>query len=87
MDIVRAVVQDVRNGRHGPFVVATASGFKGSITFSLQSSVWQERQQPEQGSIVLLSDLQLKRAGWRAMCGRFVRPSDQNQHQALSKEI
>jgi len=76
-DMVQAVVQKIdSDGRHGPYAVATAEGL-GSITFSLEGSVWNEEDVPEPGEIVLLSKLRKKRAGWRAMFGRRYRPSDE----------
>jgi len=75
MEGITAVVQDViQNGRHGPYAVATSDGIEGSITFSLKPGVWQEKVVPEPGISVILSDLQKKRAGWRALCGRFQTP-------------
>ena len=68
---VIAVIQKVcLNGRHGPYVIATAEGLSGSITFSLESSVWKEDERPELGEFVVLSKLRKKRAGWKAMSGR-----------------
>lgn len=78
METVTAVVERlVLNGKHGPYAVASAKGIQGAITFSLEPSVWHEQSNPELGTLVILSDLRLKRAGWRAYSGRFVRPSDQ----------
>lgn len=85
MEAVTAIVQDVvRRGRHGPYAVATSDKIGGSITFSLDSNVWQEQAVPEPGTHVYLTDLRKKRAGWRALSGRFTRPSD--EHQQPSKE-
>jgi hypothetical protein len=70
------VVQKVvRNGQHGPYAVAN-DDLLGSVTFSLTSDVWQEKRFPEAGSEVVLEDFQKKRAGWRAMSARFLRPKD-----------
>ena len=78
METVIAVVQRlVLDGKHGAYAVATCEGIQGAITFSLKSNVWHEQPYPELGTLVILSDLRLKRAGWRAYSGRFVRPSDQ----------
>lgn len=75
---VRAVVQKVvPSGNHGPFAVATSEQIEGSITFSLEPTIWQEDEWPEQGTVVLLGKLRKKRAGWRAKTGRFFRPSDE----------
>ena len=82
--MIMAIVQCVVPGRHGPFAVATSEGIEGSITFSLSKSVWREQQKPEEGIVVILSDLRLKRAGWRAMSARFVRPADQQR--AIQKQ-
>ena len=86
-DTIRAVVQKViLNGRHGPYAIATSEDVIGSITFSLERAVWREERIPEHGIVVLLSDLQKKRAGWRAMVGRFLKPSDE-QHQPTPRSI
>lgn len=78
MDAIKAVVQNViPQGRHGSFAIAASDKVEGSITFSLKEDVWQEQEWPEQGTIVVLSNLRKKRAGWRAMSGRFLRPSDE----------
>lgn len=75
-EILRWVVQKVvRNGQHGPYAVAQDDRL-GSVTFSLTPDVWQEKRFPEAGSEVVLWDFQKKRAGWRAMSARFLRPED-----------
>lgn len=66
------------DGKHGPYVVAR-SEVVGTITFALDSSVWQENDLPEPGMCVMLSQLRKKRAGWRAQQGRFVEPSDEQR--------
>ena len=65
----------VTNGKHGPYAVGSSEEL-GLITFSLQAPVWNETDHPEGGSIVILSGITKKRAGWRANHGRFLRPSD-----------
>lgn len=65
----------VKQGKHGPYAVAKSTEL-GSVTFSLDSPVWTENRYPERGVYVVLSDLQKKRAGWRAQQGRFLRPTD-----------
>ncbi|KKR45941.1 MAG: hypothetical protein A3G47_00995 [Candidatus Zambryskibacteria bacterium RIFCSPLOWO2_12_FULL_39_45] len=82
-----AVVQKVMdNGKHGPYVVATNEKI-GTITFSLEPLVWQEKGRPERGNIVVLSEIRKKRAGWRANSGRFFRPSDEQSETKHSKEL
>lgn len=73
----------VRTGKHGPYAVARTAELDGSVTFSLDSENWQEREWPEPGTCVMLSDVRKKRAGWRAHRARFVKPSDKPapQHQ------
>ena len=67
MDTIKAVVQKViREGKHGPFAVATSDQLEGSVTFSLEPTVWTENEWPEEGMIVFLGKLRQKRAGWRA---------------------
>lgn len=80
MKEIRAIVQKVvTEGEHGPYAVATSKEVEGSVTFSLESSVWQEPDLPESGTEVVLSELRKKRAGWRAMSARFFKPSDEKR--------
>ncbi len=79
---VKAIVQKlVMNGKHGAYAVATVEEVEGSITFSLEPTVWLEKQYPEEGEFVLLADIRKKRAGWRAKKGRFWRLSDEQSKQ------
>ncbi len=89
MDTIKAIVQKViREGKHGPFAVATSDQLDGSVTFSLEPTVWTEDDWPEQGMVVILGKLIQKRAGWRAKEGRFFKPSDeQNQQPERSKQV
>lgn len=73
--IVEKVIPD---GLHGPYAVTNLEGL-GCVTFSLDSKVWQESDWPEPGTFVVLSKIRKKRAGWRAQCGRFLKPSDEQQ--------
>lgn len=85
--VVKAVVQKVvSEGKHGPFVVASSDGLKGSITFSLEPNVWQEEEWPEEGMFVFLGKLRQKRAGWRAKQGRFWKPSDEQTERSKAME-
>lgn len=74
-----ALVRDVfgSDATHGPYAVATSDEVRGSITFSLRQSVWQERVLPCKGVYVVLFDLRKCKGGWRAMCGRFFQPADE----------
>jgi len=77
-DEYQVVIQKIiKNGRHGPYAVARYQGL-GSITFSLDSSVWQEDDWPDPGMCVILTKIRKKRAGWCAKSGRFVKPSDES---------
>ena len=80
-----AVVQKVVSGKHGPYVVAQSEDL-GTITFSLDESVWNEVRLPEKGNFVVLSEITKKRAGWRASHGRFFRPSDQKTENRTEKK-
>ena len=72
-----ATVQNIcPHGSHGPYAVATNDELR-FITFSLNVPVWQEKIQPECGSVVVLSEIHKKRAGWRANNARFFEPSDE----------
>lgn len=73
---IAIVEKVVPKGRHGPYAVARCDQIGATVTFSLDISVWEEDDAPEEGTYVMLSDVRKKRAGWRAMKGRFVRPSD-----------
>lgn len=74
----RATVQKVLpRGRHGPFAVAFTDEDGRNITFSLDKPVWQEQTLPDPGTIVMLSQLSKKRAGWRASSARLFQPSDE----------
>lgn len=86
---IKAVVQKIiPEGDHGPFAVATSESIDGSITFSLEPTVWQEDEWPEQGMIVVLGKLRKKRSGWRAKEGRFLKPSDEQiENQERRKEM
>lgn len=75
-EVFVAVVQKViMDGKHGPYAKATEDNL-GTITFSLDGSVWQEMTLPEKGDVVVLEDVRRKHAGWRANSSRFFRPSD-----------
>lgn len=75
---IQATVQSVDlHGQWGPYATATARGVKGTITFSLDGNVWHEHSIPERGSFVMLSELQKKRKGWRAMSARLFSPADE----------
>ncbi len=76
MDQLEAVVQAVLTGRHGDYVVTRSGQVVGSITFSLDSGVWQGSERPKSGEVVMLSDIRPKRAGWRAHKARYVQLSD-----------
>lgn len=81
---VKAIVQKViPDGNHGPYAVATTevAEIDGSVTFSLEPTVWQENELPEEGMFVYLEELRLKRSGWRAKKGRFWKPSDEQIQQ------
>ncbi len=81
----RAVVQKViRDGPHGDYAVARSDEL-GSVTFSLDRKVWQEDDRPESGMFVILSLIRKKRAGWRALYGRFVKPDDERETSNSSK--
>jgi hypothetical protein len=72
------VEKTISDGKHGSYAVASSEDL-GTITFSLDPSVWQEEDWPEGGNVVVLSKVRKKRAGWRAHSGRFFQPSDEQQ--------
>lgn len=73
----RSVVERIyREGRHGPYAVARSDEL-GSVTFSLEKPTWQAKDWPDAGTLVILSNLRRKRAGWRAGRARYVTPSDE----------
>jgi len=68
--------------KHGPHVIAKvprSKEIKGTITFSLNKSVWKEKRWPEPGTWVFLADIEERRAGWRALFARFWKPTDRQQ--------
>jgi len=73
---LKAVVQKVIDGKHGCYAVANSDKIEGSITFSLDPTVWKEKVYPQEGYMVVLSDIRKKSAGWRAHSARFLRPND-----------
>jgi hypothetical protein len=72
----------VPDGKHGPYAVAKNDTI-GYLTFSLIPRVWQEKELPELGTIVVLGNIQKKRSGWRALQGRFYRPADQHGEKTI----
>lgn len=82
---VRAVVQKiVRERRRTPYAVAIREDDGSSLTFTLQKRVWREKDDPSPSDVVLLSNFRRTEGGWRAMCGRFLQPSDEQP--AISKQ-
>lgn len=60
---VSAVV-DGRDGRR--FAVTVVAGVEGSVTFSLNPTVWVESSEPVAGEVVVLSEVIKTKSGWRA---------------------
>ncbi|MES3004525.1 MAG: hypothetical protein V4690_00260 [Patescibacteria group bacterium] len=85
-EIYVAIVQKVfPEGKHGPYAKARSEEVAGSITFSLDISVWKEDRTPQEGDKVVLSKVRGKRAGWRAESGRFFKPSDERQQTGVER--
>ena len=82
MEQVTATVRAVLPGRHGDYAVAVSDQLVGSVTFALKPEVWQEKDAPEEGSLVVLSELRCKKAGWRALSARHFRVTDQQEANA-----
>ena len=77
MPTYHAIVQKVfPKGAHGPYAKARSDSL-GTVTFSLKADVWREAKWPEEGTCVVMTDVNKKRAGWRAGQCRFVRPGDE----------
>ena len=79
MDVCKAIVRKVvQKSPGGSFAVATPvdrPDIVGSVTFSLEPTVWDHPDKlPEAGSVVLLGKLRRKPAGWRAKEARFWEP-------------
>jgi len=82
--LVEAIVKRTIQGRHGRFTVTSAKGFTGSVTFSLENGAWQEKEDPEPGTYVVLSDIRKrrikgKRVQWQAHKARFFRIEDEEK--------
>lgn len=75
----------ISKGRHGPYAVARDDEL-GVITFSLKPPVWQESSYPEPGTMVDVSNVHMKKAGWRALSACFVRPDEQQQPEVRKKQ-
>lgn len=86
MDVIATIQSVIPKGKHGAYAVATANEVEGSITFSLARPVWTENDQPEPGTRVILSDLRLKSAGWRALSARYVRPADKQPATSIEQK-
>ncbi len=76
MDCCKAIVRNVvLSGPHGPYAIATAvdrPDIGGSITFSLEPTVWDHgKTWPKAGDAVLVGKLRFKGAGWRSKEARF----------------
>jgi hypothetical protein len=82
---IGAVEKIVAAGRYGPYVVVRDNEL-GTITFSLSQSVWNEDRWPDQGTFVVLSQIIRKHAGWRAMKGRFMKPSDEQSTESKAEK-
>jgi len=75
----QALVEKIFNtGPHGPYAVAR-NDVLHSVTFSLTPDVWQEKDYPDAGLYVILSQIRRTRAGWRAKSARYLTPSDEQQ--------
>lgn len=71
MDICKAVVQKViSEGYDCPCAIAFSPRF-GIIEFSLDPDVWEEKEWPEEGAIVMLAKLRREDDGWRAKEARL----------------
>ena len=76
-ELVRATVTRIyEHGEHGPYFISVSDTL-GSVTCSLRSPVWQDEVWPKVGQVVIFDELDLMSAGWRAIHGRRVRPSDE----------
>lgn len=84
-DEIVAVVQDIVQGKHGPYAVATSDSHPDiNFTFSLEKLVWNEEKLPSKGTYVVLSDIQRKKAGWRAESARLYTLEDEKSSKELS---
>lgn len=80
-EAIEAVVEKIiPEGKHGAYAVARSQAL-GTITFSLDSNVWREESWPESGTIVVLTKVSKRFAGWRALNGRLFVPSDNSNKQ------
>lgn len=74
-NLYQGIVQKIVQGKHGPYAVASEPKMR-QVTFALTPDVWAEEDWPEAGTIVVLSRVMKKRAGWRAKQARFLRPGE-----------
>lgn len=47
-----------------------------TVRFSISFPVWKEEKTPQQGQVVMLSDLRKTQQGWRAMNARFPKENE-----------
>ena len=75
----KAHAQTILPGEHGPYIVATAAGYKSSITIG--QDAWKEEDWPEDAVALrgadLLVDVIWKRGNARALTARFWREGDE----------
>lgn len=82
---VTAVVEKIiTSGKHGAYAVARSQEY-GLVTFSLKPPVWDEEDQPEPGTQVVLTQFIKKPAGWRARKGRYFTLKDEQKQQKGAK--
>lgn len=76
-------VTSVKKGKQGMYAIAVCDTVAGSVTFSLNASVWQEKKRRVRiGDKVVLKNLRRSSAGWRAMSVRLMRPEDEQSSNA-----
>ncbi len=87
---LKGTVQDIRDGVHGQYAVATVDEKEigGSVTFSLQPKVWKASRLPRPGEKVYLGALTEKSAGWRSEHARHWTVTDEKLGTAaLAQEL
>lgn len=83
MDICKAVVQQViPEGSDCPCAIAFSPRF-GIIEFSLDPEVWEEKEWPKEGAVVMLAKLRRENDGWRAKEGRLWTERDESITQGV----
>ncbi len=85
MDICKAMVHHViEEDPGGPCAVAVSDRL-GVVEFTLGPDVWEEKEWPTKGAVVLVAKLRREDDGWRAKEARFWTERDEQTMQGAKR--